>query len=841
MKKRSFPIPKNAIFMKIFIPIIGIMIIQGGIIIGFLFASNTMETLNNNAIEILSKNAQNRSMNLEHQMVHFWSNLDRLAYDIDREIHAYLTEHNLTMEDVLGNDAREIALLGNLSQSLIDALRMTGATGVFMYFLNPAGFVEEVQQLNGLYYRDLSLVPNIHANLIFLRGHVDIARRSGISLDSLWDEFFTFDPSEVGAWQGFSTPQLAQRQRPDAPAELLSYWNGPHYLNPESPNEANKKITYNRLIFFEGRPIAMIGTEMQLTHIERHFPSRDLDNFAESGYLLMRYNTHEAENQFRGSEIIRITGAFINRLFGEDETLTLVTTGRDEVFSSVEYPEVQLVYHPIRLYNPGSPFVAEQWALAAVGTQASLFAMTQTLTQVIILATVISSVVVLVLLFFAVRRITKPIDALIKQLGESEGDTLITYQPSSYEIDLLCQTLNDMTLRSVEISKEANAAKDRFLAQMSHELRTPITAVLGISEIQMQNKGNAPETGEAFSKIYSSSTALLGIVNDILDISRIEAGKMEIVAVSYEVENFMNDAAHMNMVYLTSKAIEFKVTIDPQIPRVLEGDVLRLRQIISNMLSNAFKYTEKGKVQFVVKTVPYEEEGYVNLRLTIQDTGQGMSEAQVARIFTGYERFHERSKPFTAGTGLGMPITKNLVELMGGTMEIHSDLDRGTTVVIQVPQKVMSKEVIGEDKPQTVDETKRPKVTPIPMPHGSVMVVDDVTANVFVARGLLGLYKIKNIKTFNNGAEALEHIREGASYDLILMDQMMPEMDGVETTRRIRALGYTKPIIAFTANALVGQEAYFLENGFDGFISKPIQTTHLHELLCRFIGGDSDA
>ena len=391
-------------------------------------------------------------------------------------------------------------------------------------------------------------------------------------------------------------------------------------------------------------------------------------------------------------------------------------------------------------------------------------------------------------------------------------------------------------------AESASKAKSDFLSKMSHEIRTPLTAVLGISEIQLHNPALPLEIEEAFAKIYNSSSKLLGIVNDILDMSKVEAGKMEIVNAKFEVSSVLSDIVQLNLAYLGSKRLNFNIDVDENIPAFLVGDELRIKQILNNILSNAFKYTDEGAVNVKVHIKEGPSNDYVNLIVVVQDTGRGMNREQLKALFDEYSRFHEKEGRFEPGTGLGMPITYALLKMMNGTIEVDSEADKGTTVTIVLPQKIASAQTLGAENARNLKNfntdaqsaAKRLSFSPEPMPYGRILVVDDVDANIYVATGLMSLYKLQ-IESCLSGIAAIERVKSGKVYDIIFMDQMMPKMNGTEATAIIRQIGYKQPIVALTADALVGQAEKFLQNGFDGFLSKPIQTVHLNALLHKFV------
>ena len=390
----------------------------------------------------------------------------------------------------------------------------------------------------------------------------------------------------------------------------------------------------------------------------------------------------------------------------------------------------------------------------------------------------------------------------------------------------------------------ASNAKSKFLANMSHEIRTPMNAIMGITEIQLQNKTLAPDVKEALKKIYSSGNLLLNIINDILDLSKIEAGKLDLSLAEYEVASLINDTVTLNITRVGSKPIKFEIAIDENIPFVLFGDELRIKQILNNLLSNAFKYTDEGVVKLSIcfEKGNEDKESDGTLVCAVSDTGHGMSEYQVSRLFDEYIRFSNEANRMTEGTGLGMSITRNLLNIMKGDISVKSELHKGSEFTVRIPQKTVGSGVLGKEIAEMlqtfqIDNNRQLRTSQIifePMPYGSILLVDDVEANLYVAKGLMAPYELK-IDSVMSGSEAVYKIKYGGVYDIIFMDHMMPVMDGIETTKKIREMGYTNPIIALTANAIVGQSEVFMANGFDDFISKPIDIRQLNSVLKRFV------
>ena len=453
------------------------------------------------------------------------------------------------------------------------------------------------------------------------------------------------------------------------------------------------------------------------------------------------------------------------------------------------------------------------------------------------------------ILLFTISNIIRPISLLEEAVSKiADGD--LSYPLNSARKDELGELSNHISHMVGEIVKHGKIAaaakmesdaKSTFLANMSHEIRTPMNAILGIAEMQLYNDSLQPEITSAFSKIHNAGDLLLSIINDILDLSKIEAGKMELSLQKYDVASLINDTVILNMMRIGSKPIVFELFVDETIPSVLIGDDLRIKQVLNNLLSNAFKYTAKGTVKLRIGAEPGGG-SFEALLIEVSDTGQGMSDAQIADLFKEYTRFNDQANRTAEGTGLGMSITWSLLNMMGGSISVESEIDKGSVFTVRLPQEVSDPAIIGKELAQNlqnfklddVKKIRKSQVTYEPMPYGRILIVDDVDSNLYVARGLMAPFGL-SISTAVSGFEAIALIEKNYTFDIIFMDHMMPKMDGIETTKRIRELGYEHPIIALTANAVVGQADLFLSNGFDDFISKPIDMRQLASILKKYV------
>jgi len=393
-------------------------------------------------------------------------------------------------------------------------------------------------------------------------------------------------------------------------------------------------------------------------------------------------------------------------------------------------------------------------------------------------------------------------------------------------------------------AEESSKSKSTFLATMSHEMRTPLNAVIGLSELTLDGKISGEEK-ENIEKVYTAGMVLLGIINDILDISKIESGKFELNPVEYSLPSLINDTITLNTMRIEEKPISFKLFIEETLPSELYGDDLRIKQIFNNILSNAFKYTKAGIVEWHIS---WDRNGDdIWLTSSVKDSGIGIRKEDMDRLFQNYSQIDIKSHRKIEGTGLGLSLTKHMLEMMGGNIVVDSEYGKGSTFTIRFKQGYVNDIPIG---PTVVEKLKNFKfidekhqqharLVRLPLPYARVLVVDDVEPNLVVVKGILKPYGMQ-VDCVTSGKDAIAQIKKRIRYNAVFMDHMMPEMDGIEATRIIRNeidndIAKTVPIIALTANAIRGNEEMFLHAGFQAFLSKPIDINVMDAVIRQWV------
>ncbi|MCR5322547.1 MAG: response regulator [Lachnospiraceae bacterium] len=408
-------------------------------------------------------------------------------------------------------------------------------------------------------------------------------------------------------------------------------------------------------------------------------------------------------------------------------------------------------------------------------------------------------------------------------------------------VTVVVSLISEYRERSKKAEREAiaaNEAKSTFLSSMSHEIRTPINAVLGMNEMILRECEDEKIIGYSES-IRTAGSTLLGLVNDILDFSKIEAGKLDIITVDYDLSSVLNDLVNMIHIKAEAKGLELKMDIDPEIPKLLHGDDIRLKQIITNILTNAVKYTEKGSVTLTMgfDRIP-DDENAVMLKVSVADTGIGIKKEDMSKLYGEFERIEELRNRSVEGTGLGMSITRRLLGLMDSSLSVESEYGKGSVFSFAVRQTVVKWELLGDYEEafkKSLTERKRYKEH-FTAPDARVLVIDDNPMNLSVFKNLLKQTKVR-VDAAGSGDEGIV-LADINLYDIIFIDHMMPDKDGIETLVEIRAgiaLNEHTPAVCLTANAVSGAREMYLEAGFDDYLTKPIDPSRLERMIMGYL------
>ena len=377
---------------------------------------------------------------------------------------------------------------------------------------------------------------------------------------------------------------------------------------------------------------------------------------------------------------------------------------------------------------------------------------------------------------------------------------------------------------------KANTAKSDFLSNMSHEIRTPLNAVVGFSNALKELDGMPDEAHDDVENIILASQTLLEIVNGILDISKIEANKLELINGPYKFVDLFDELVALTKARMGDKPLEFRYEYDRNIPEYLFGDKQRVKQVTINLLTNAVKYTQQGYVEFRVNCVT--KDNNVRIIIEVEDSGIGVKEENYDKLFSKFDRIDEEKNAGIEGTGLGLAITKKLVELMNGKINVKSVYGQGSTFTISIDQDYVKPDVILKLREE---EAKKGEIKTINLKGKRVLLVDDNNMNLKVAERLLRPFQL-DLDMINSGVQAIEKIKAGEQFELILVDDLMPRMTGVETMEELRKIdGFKTPVVILTANAISGMKEEYLKKGFDDYLSKPIEKPELERVLKKFL------
>ena len=463
---KSLVSQRNSIFTQILLPTVAVLVLQAALVGLVLIFNGTVGSLDDSAKDSLYRNAENRTITLENMMVHTWSNIGNLEDNIANVVSAYMDENGCSAKDVFGNSKHEEQLLSQISDALIYTMRTSATTGAFVFFTGEQDLRSETATLTGLYYRDFNPTMNSvdYSDVQLEKGPAIIAQTSGIQLSSLWSEKYTVKAENASTWEVLFAPYQVAIENPDLAPGDLAFWSDAHYLEPDSKNDSMLCITYSRPLFFEGELIGIIGVEIQVEHLKNFFPSTDIGE--KGGYILLHYNANEGTGDSLKCSVSTVTGSYIRRLadFGSTLELTHNDTGKIYQVVSSGFEPTSVAMQTMKLYNSNAPFSKRQWALAAVLSDSVLFENSSRISRDILNSSSIALVLGFVFLLISIRMATKPILSIAAQIESGSADDLVVVKSSkTYEINLLCDTINEMKRKRQNVELALREEGERYL------------------------------------------------------------------------------------------------------------------------------------------------------------------------------------------------------------------------------------------------------------------------------------------------------------------------------------------------------------------------------------------
>lgn len=815
---------KNSIFKKVFFPVFLLMILQMSILMAVVFGGSVINRLKTNSYDILSEKVANRQRDLKTQFTLNWTNLDTAVKDINT-----LYEKDALDSNFFKDTNLQKQLLVEACPILTQTLRKNNVNGIYLILNNSDTYVPltdgSAQIKYGLCIRDLDQSAGYTntEDLLLERAPASIIANLGYSLDSLWEPFYTFDFKSDNNY--FYKPLLAAFENPNTDYDDLAYLCMPHSISGSD----TKVISYSvPLIGSSGTPYGVLGIELSTDYIASLMPSDELIEQKTSAYALVQ--TSGYGTSFTSYSPIATSGVFYKQSFSNSKFINTKVQLSDNCysFSSQNIVPVCGSISYFDIYNSNTPFDNERLALIGFVNQDSLLSFSNNISHVLVLSYTFSALISILGIVVICHHFASPITSLSEKVLKADPNSAFELERLGIsEIDQLIDAIESL---SNTVSK--NQAKSEFFSRMSHDMRTPMNAIIGFSDDELVSCADSQKKTEYLKNINESGKYLLGLINEVLDISKMENNKTYIKYSPLSIVSFWDTSIPIIKEIADKKSITFisdYSTVDKDCIALI--DKQRLQQIFINLLSNAIKFTPKGGTVSLEVTVLNKSAESVVQKFIIKDNGIGMSEEFQSRL---YEKF-EQENPTQDGSGLGLSIAKKLIELMGGTISFISKQGVGTEFTIILESQLSAalddsdcsgNSIINDDFDNLI--SKR------------ILICEDHPLNTQIAKSLLEKKGVK-CEHADNGriAVAMFNNSEINYYDAILMDIRMPIMNGIEAAKVIRSLNRsdskTIPIIAMTANAFDEDIRQSKDAGMDAHLAKPINPKLLYSTLNRFL------
>ena len=841
---------KKTIFKSIFVPIMFIMIIQSVLYYIVAVYGGILDTLKKNAEEILEERVINRKNEIETSFNTYWTNMSMYTGIIDDIYESYT---NKGSKPFYGDDIVQKSFLNDTSSILIEMLRSNKVNGVFI-ILNDQKEYSDIsnggeQYKYGLCIRDYDIVSTYTDNddLLVVRCPSSMINTVGCSLETWWDGMYTFNNEKASDY--YYKPLKAAYDNPGVDNDNLAYFSGIHNF------ERNDKqvVSYSLpLIDNTGYPYGVIGIELTTDYLRTLLPSKELYGQNVGSYCLVEYTQENVEDVATQVN----NGILYKRSFGESPSLKLDYIEGSELFKSEGANDISLVgvKKDINIYNRNTPFEDTHLALIGMVESNNLYSVCTTVKNLLLILSIVTLVIDAICILIVSRRFAAPITKLSRKVKETSLDT-------EYNLEKLNIIEIDQLITSIEVMSKGiseNQARTEFFSRMSHDMRTPMNAIIGFSSEEILENASEAEKDEYLSKIHCSGKYLLGLINEILDITKINSGKMELHIDNISLKEVFDDIIPIIQEVAEQKNIQFITEFVNDLDCNIYGDIQRLKQIFMNLLSNAIKFTNDGGLVKLRAIAMNMDNKTITYKITITDNGIGMNEDFLRKMYTPFQQ----EATGREGTGLGLAIVKKLVDLMDANIQCNSYKDEGTEFIVtlncQIAERMdndktadTSAEKLNSPTDNNTDDISNktndnkedlPKADELEaiLSGKHILLCEDHPMNQQIAYQLL-TKKGLVVDIADNGQIGVERFNESAIgyYDAILMDIRMPVMNGLDATKSIRALDRDDaakvPIIAMTANAFQTDVDDFLNSGMNQHLSKPFQPMHVYQVIAKWI------
>lgn len=817
------------IFLRVCIPLFVVMILESAMFYFVTVHGHILRTLNENAADILTECVENRKNELQADFSSKWTDLRTYQ----QEVNAVYNQYVRTGEKPLyADENRQKLFLKDISDTLITMLRNDSVNGAFV-ILNNSGVCPTITDYKQSYYGlcvwdyDQTAAYTDREDLLTVRCPSSIAADIRCPLDTYWEAWYTFDTDSLDQGDYFYRPMQQAYQTPDADAADLAYLSGVHSFVESSP----KMISYSiPLIGADHTVYGVMGVELSVNYLTSLLPDSELEGQGQGAYALVKYAGDDLN-----CYVVAYSGTMFERIFLDKSRFSL--QAEDKLADSEHLYQyhgrqdrnVYCAVSPMKVYNRHTPFEQEKFALVGITPDQVLLSVSDEIRQSLLVITLVMLGIGCMVSILISHLLTHPIKRLalrVKNMKPEDGEGLehINIKEIDQLVDALetkTQTINQTRVRT------------EFFSRMSHDMRTPMNAIIGFSSPEVTNACEKEQLLEYLAKINGSGKYLLGLINEVLDMTKIDSGKMELKIEPFSSTQFWDMIIAMIDELAARKEICFTADIRKLEDRYLYGDKQRLNQIFVNLLSNAVKFTpDGGSVSLVVTETVYVGD-HLGYQIVIKDTGVGMSEEFQKKM---YEPFAQES-PDHDGTGLGLAIARQLIDLMGGTINCESRTGKGTTFTIRFlfPLAEEAKERSEDEAKRAEQEDKLQKLA-----GKRILLCEDHPLNRQIACKLLHNQQME-VETAENGKTGYEMFAASpvSYYDLILMDIRMPELDGLQATRIIRKMdrddAKTIPILAMTANAFEEDREAAKAAGMNAHLSKPIEPQVLYDALTEYL------